>query len=396
MTDSRDTRQGRSHDVMVALGLSIGAAVALGFSRFAYALLLPPMRESLGWTYAQAGSLNTANAVGYIAGALAAAICARRWGESRVFQIGLLVSALVLLLTAATSSLPALFLLRTIGGASTALTFILGAALAGGIAGSRDAARSGLLVGIYVAGASAGIVLSGLTEPIALAAGPSGWWKGWIVLGAIAILGVPPAWMAARSVQKSAGKSAAILPARDFRQLAPAFLGYALFGAGYAGYMTFVIALLRNQGGSSGQVTLFWIVLGLVSTVTTMLWGRILARFSGGVGPALVFALTALGTLPPLLSPTMAAAFASALLFGGSVMAGPAAITVVAKQQVPAAVLTVAIAFLTVAFALGQAAGPLLSGVVSDMTGSVAAGLWASPILLGLAAAASLLQGRAP
>ena len=46
-------------DVWIALGLSTGAAVSLGFSRFAYALLLPPMRASLHWNYVQAGGMNT-------------------------------------------------------------------------------------------------------------------------------------------------------------------------------------------------------------------------------------------------------------------------------------------------------------------------------------------------
>ena len=30
--------------------------------------------------------------------------------------------------------------------------------------------------------------------------------------------------------------------------------GYALFGVGYIGYMTFVIALLREQGASANQI----------------------------------------------------------------------------------------------------------------------------------------------
>jgi hypothetical protein len=33
-------------------------------------LLLPPMRADLGWTYVEAGALNTANGAGYIVGAL--------------------------------------------------------------------------------------------------------------------------------------------------------------------------------------------------------------------------------------------------------------------------------------------------------------------------------------
>lgn len=48
----------------LAVALSMGAAVSLGITRFAYALLLPPMREDLGWTYTLAGAMNTVNALG--------------------------------------------------------------------------------------------------------------------------------------------------------------------------------------------------------------------------------------------------------------------------------------------------------------------------------------------
>ena len=34
----------------LAVALSMGAAISLGITRFAYALLLPPMREDLGWS----------------------------------------------------------------------------------------------------------------------------------------------------------------------------------------------------------------------------------------------------------------------------------------------------------------------------------------------------------
>ena len=48
----------------LAVCLSLGSAIALGLARFSYALLLPPMKADLGWTFAQAGALNTANAAG--------------------------------------------------------------------------------------------------------------------------------------------------------------------------------------------------------------------------------------------------------------------------------------------------------------------------------------------
>ena len=52
----------------VIVGLAMGPAVALGLGRFAYALLLPSMRADLGWSFADAGALNTANAAGYLLG----------------------------------------------------------------------------------------------------------------------------------------------------------------------------------------------------------------------------------------------------------------------------------------------------------------------------------------
>ena len=55
----------------LAAVLSLGAAVSLGITRFAYGLLLPTMRADLGWTYTLAGAMNTLNALGYLLGALA-------------------------------------------------------------------------------------------------------------------------------------------------------------------------------------------------------------------------------------------------------------------------------------------------------------------------------------
>ena len=56
----------------LALALALAAAVSLGLARFSYALLLPPMRAELHWSYFVAGAMNTANAAGYLVGALLA------------------------------------------------------------------------------------------------------------------------------------------------------------------------------------------------------------------------------------------------------------------------------------------------------------------------------------
>ncbi|MFT3801578.1 MAG: YbfB/YjiJ family MFS transporter [Burkholderiaceae bacterium] len=389
--DDRSTRETRK-EFLTALGLSVGAALALGLSRFAYALLLPAMRADLGWTYAEAGSLNTANGAGYILGALVAAWTARRWGAARAFLASFAVSAGVLLLMAVTARLSVLFALRTIGGASTAITFILGAGLAAAICPAQDPRRRGTLVGLYVAGVSLGLLAAGVTIPLMLQDDAQLWPRGWLMLGLLGIAGWPAARWAARRVREPTSGNRVMLDHAAWRQLAPTFAGYGLFGAGYIGYMTFIIALLQTQGGSSAQTIGFWLVLGSVSAVSTFLWGRVLGGYRDGRGAALVFAVSMLGTLPVQLSSGPAAMFASAVLFGGSFLAGPAAATIIAQRQLPAASWTAAISLLTVSFALGQTVSPLIAGAISDATGSLAAGFWVSPVLLGAAAFANLLQ----
>lgn len=72
--------------LLTAAALSLGAAVALGLTRFSYGLLLPPMREDLGWSYLLAGSMNTYNALGYFVGALITPALMRRAGVWRLLM----------------------------------------------------------------------------------------------------------------------------------------------------------------------------------------------------------------------------------------------------------------------------------------------------------------------
>src|SRR5687767_8761626 len=78
----------------LALALSMGAAVSLGITRFSYALLLPPMRADLGWSYTLAGAMNTANAAGYLLGALMTPALMRRFGPVRLLVGGALWASL--------------------------------------------------------------------------------------------------------------------------------------------------------------------------------------------------------------------------------------------------------------------------------------------------------------
>ena len=132
--------------LLLTLGLAAGPLVALGLARFAYALLLPAMRADLGWSYAEAGALNTTNAAGYLTGALLAAPLARTVGSRRSFLLGTSITTLAIGLTAATSAFAALLSIRF-------------------VAGLASATRAALLLGIYFGGSGTGIVLAGLLVP---------------------------------------------------------------------------------------------------------------------------------------------------------------------------------------------------------------------------------------
>jgi predicted MFS family arabinose efflux permease len=375
---------------LIALGLAAGPVVALGFTRFAYALLLPAMRQDLDWSYATAGGITTANAAGYVIGAASAAWWARRFGARPVFVWGMLISALSLLASAANGDFTYLSVIRFIGGLSTAVVFVVGSALASRIKTS-SAGESAKMVGIYMAGVGIGVVLSGLAVPAVLGQlGDSGWPGGWVAMGILALIATVSASASSRLIgagQANSGEKVSL------KFLTPTFVWYLLYGAGYVSYMTFVIALLNAQGLTGWSTALFFIILGIASAVATLfVWGKVIGKLSAGKGPALVSFVVLIGVVPVLVWQGMGAALTSAIIFGAGFMAGPTAATVIAKRTLPASAWTSGIAALTVAFSIGQGLGPVVSGAMSDSSFGIVGGLWLSVILLFVAGLVALLQ----
>ena len=90
--------------LLLAFFLSFATIVSNAFARFAYALVLPAMRGDLGWTWAQSGLLNTWSSAGYLTGAVLARMLVVRTGNRRLFQAGMLLTALSILATGFTRS----------------------------------------------------------------------------------------------------------------------------------------------------------------------------------------------------------------------------------------------------------------------------------------------------
>lgn len=386
--------QARETHLAVVLGLAMGPAVGLGLGRFAYALLLPAMRLDLGWSYAAAGAMNTANAVGYLIGALAAAPIAARFGDKRGFAFGLVLATASLFATGWSSDYAVLLALRAVAGAAGALSLITGGALAAAAGGGGGKGRPTLALGVYFGGAGLGMVVSAFAVPALVA--EAGWRTGWFVLGALATaatVAALPALARAADVAAHEVRRPPIFTPYATRGLRAVMVSYVLFGAGYIAYTTFIVAYLRNQlGFDAGDVTLFWCCAGIAATGAGLAWGPLLSRLTGGRGVALANAAVMIGAILPVLIATRPAVFASSLLFGGSFLIVPTSVTAFVRKAVPPRAWTAAIAVLTVGFAIGQCIGPWLSGVVSDARYGLAGGLLLSGGILAGAALIALAQ----
>lgn len=381
-----------------AAALALGPLVALGLTRFAYALLLPDMRATLGWSLAQAGALNTANAIGFIAGALCASRLGARFGAARVFTAMLLASALSLASMAWAHGAGSFLLLRALGGAATACVFVLGSALAPTTMPHRPATA----LALYFGGTGVGMVLaSGAWTGAALALTTEASWRwSWVLFGAIALVcgGVAgrAAWRLALPMPASAPASAPspLHRVSPHRLIGPMLVANALYGAGYVGYTTFVIALLEVRGFDVFAKAIVFGAIGAASLIASPFWGPWLERWRGGRGFAAVNLIMVVALCMALASRTPTVVMVSALLFGAAFMAGPTAVAVVARREVPSHALAQAMGALTAAFSIGQALGPYAAGALADATGRLDASLWLGPVLLMGSAGFALLQKR--
>ncbi len=320
------------------LGLSMGTAVSNGLARFAYGLILPAMRSDLHWNFAQAGWINTANAIGYLAGALIALLSIDRVGAKRLFVVGMVLMMLALLASGLTANFAVLTLLRILAGMGGGPAFVAGAALVSQ-AFPTDLRRTAWAIALYMGGGGIGVVASGLAVPAILAVrGDEAWPVAWLSLGALAALGALVGLFAAQASPtpstRPRGHAASPLPVKA---MAFELAGYFLFGVGYIVYFTFLVAWMRQIGAGVVLVAATWGLLGpRHHRFARALGAGPGAKFKGGQPLALANAATGLGTLLPILAPGPVGILVSAAMFGLSIFIGPAAVTAFGRRNLDA------------------------------------------------------------
>lgn len=385
--------------VRVALVLSLGAALSLGITRFAYGLLLPPMRDDLGWSYALAGAMNTSNAIGYLVGALLTPLLLRRWRPGAVMLWGAVTACVLMAVSGLFTNTGVWLLQRLAAGTASALVFITGGLLAARLA-AADPQRAGWLIGLYYGGTGLGIVLSALVVPAAIAAGAGlahAWALAWAALAVLcfalaAALRWAVAHVAPPAPPGSGAASAAATPHVPLRRFAYVLAGYGMFGVGYIGYMTFIVALLRDQGLAQGNITGFYALLGVAVMASPRVWAALLDRYRDGRPQAILNALLGLATLAPALTSAAPVVLASGLLFGAVFLSVVASTTAWVRHNLPPSQWAGGIGAFTIVFAGGQIVGPTVVGWIADGPGGLVRGFVVSAMALWLGTALALRQ----
>lgn len=381
-----------AHPAWLILILSLAPTIGLGIGRFAYSLVLPDMRDSLGWSYSAAGFMNTINAVGYLAGALLASGAIRRFGLAATVRWGTLAAVTSLALCAISGNFLVLSFARLLAGLGAAGGFVGGAALAATIAQSRPA-RANFLLSLFYAGPGSGILSSGLIAPFVLqACGPGSWWIVWWALTLLAVVMIVPLLLA--PLGGGAVVNSAAPPQFLIRPVLIYLIGYFLFGAGYIAYMTFMIAYVRDGGGGAAAQSTFWSLIGLSAFATPWVWRRVLALDRGGLTTTIILGVNAVGAALPIFGHSPLLLAISALVFGVAFFAVVGSTTAFVRFNYPPAAWPTAIAALTISFGIGQTLGPIAVGAITDAMGSLSFALNVSAALLAIGAALSAFQRK--
>jgi MFS family permease len=167
-------------------------------------------------------------------------------------------------------------------------------------------------------------------------------------------------------------------------------LAYGLFGFGYVITATFLIAIVRLTQNVHALEPWVWIIFGLAAIPSVSVWTWLGHRIGIFNAFALACALEALGVAASVEWVTMAGVCVATVLLGGTFM-GITALGFVAGRTLSAGKPQQALGRMTASFSLGQIAGPVVAGFLSERLGDFRV---ASLIAAAALVAAAILSAR--
>ena len=363
--------------VIVGIGVLV-KMTGLGFGRFAYPMLLPNMRGSLGFNYAEMGLLSGAIMMGYLLFSLIGGMLATRFGPKRVVIASLLCGAF------------AMFFISRLSAFSPLLFFSF--AMGAGAAGSHisittmpmawfEEMRLGRALGIVTGGTGLGIIVTGLLLPYLLfSLGKEAWRQCWLLLGLITFLVALIGWVLLKEkpgpvtfLPPGPNRNEAAVFSKEVRSelnIKSILIIYFLFGFAYNIYATYFVAHMveeiRLSEKTAGDI---WAIFGWMCTASGLIWGYISDRL--GRRKALLWnnGIISFSVLLPLLLHQPFFLGLSAFLFGATFLGTVTIIAAAIGDQVVEKRASV-YGLVTLIHGIGQFLGTTSGGYLKDLTGS--------------------------
>lgn len=353
-------------NVTSLLGGMASLIVFLGLGRFAYTPIIPYMQTGAGMSDTLAGALASTNYFGYLLGTLLFIFLNKM--RYILFVLSLAVIALSSAAMGITSSPLLWHFFRFIAGFACASGFILSTAMLFDYLSKRNAVR---YMSWHYSGAGAGIAISGVIVPIF---GMIGGWKGaWIMtgitaavisLGAVFWIKTSPEYVSRKS--DSGTHSTELKRKKEFWLLS---IAYFMEGFGYVIVGTFMVVAAQNYMGETGVSYIGWVVVGIFAAPSTVFWFYVSGKIGFPSALIYAFAVQLAGLILFVSLQNTFAVFIAAITFGGTFM-GIVSMSVTYGEKLWVERSTQAVAILTTFFSVGQMAGPLIAGYLSESYGS--------------------------
>ncbi len=383
-------------------------AVVMGYGRFLFTATLPDIMAQLSLSTAIAGWMASVNYIGYFIGALIAMFVPQRltWQMLMFWTIVSVITTMLLVVPE--MSLNLWYVIRLLSGIASGVAMILSSSL---VIQSFSNERRSVLSALHYAGIGVGISLSAVLT----------WWLLvlgyhfdiiWLVAGVSSLpllwllYGLRPVGIAAdtsgevgqeHSKHNSAQLSISQAYTNFKRALYEAIVGhtkailllsasYVLAGFGYITSATFLPVMAAQRLTTQNYAgLLIWLLVGIFAMLSNPLWGA-LAKRIGEIKTLMgLTLLQAFGMFLPLWFEGALGLYANAVILGLTFV-GMVSMTLTIIKNINPAYSNLLIGLATLAYALGQFIGPLVTVALAGQDDNFNAGLLVAAIglMIGL------------
>lgn len=377
-------------------------AVVMGYGRFLFTATLPDIMVQLSLSTTIAGWLASINYIGYFIGALIAMFVPQR-ATWQVMTLWVMVSIVTtMLLVVPSMSLNLWYIIRLLAGIASGVAMILSSSF---VIQNLSPERRSVLSAVHYAGIGVGISASAILT----------WWLLilgyhfdviWLVAG---LTSLPLLWLlyAIKPRQSQHTESQHIRAkqhisvhqtylnfkhslyeavAGHHKALALLSVSYVLAGFGYISSATFLpVMAAQRLTAQTYAGLLIWLVVGIFAMLSNPLWGALAKRIGETKTLMGLTVLQAFGMCLPIWFDGAIGLYGNAAILGLTFV-GMVSMTLTLFKNINPAYSNLLIALATLAYALGQFLGPLVTVALAGQDDNFNAGLLVAAIglIIGL------------